>query len=97
MENLKKNSIRLEQARKYNNLTLMEVAKKFKISYPTLIAYEKYKAIPNANLFRELCKLYRFEPEYIFLPKYTTKRGKNMGSKSKPRVRKTKKSHSTIL
>lgn len=97
MKELKRNSVRLEQARKYNNLTLMEVSKKFKISYPTLIAYEKYKAIPNANLFRELCKLYNFEPEYIFLPKYTTKRGKDGKlSKSKPRVRKSKKSHSTI-
>ena len=90
--------ITLRQARLNKDLTQSKVAKKIKMSNANLINIEKNRCIPNATTFLKLCNLYGIDPrEVIFLTKNQTKSCiKKFNSKSKPRERKSKKSHSTI-
>lgn len=75
------------------------LARKIGCSVNNYNSIENYKSFPRIELFDKICIACgcRRDDIDIFLPKNTKKICKNNLSKSKPRVRKTKKSHSTIL
>ena len=65
MKNIK---ISLAAARVNANMTQSQVAERIGVSKPTLINWEKGKTkIPFASLV-ELCKIYNFPLDAIFLP-----------------------------
>ena len=87
----------LTQKRLSKNLTQLEVANKVGITQNTYNNIELGKVDPRAKTYLKICKILGCNLDEIFLPLSTQKMSKKSGSNSKPRVRKTKKSHSTIL
>ena len=88
--------ISIKNARQFANLTQEVASKKANISKTHLSDIDTGKTIPTLSVFRRLCDVYGVEDERdIFLPCDLTK-SKNTKLRHKPRVRKTKKSYSTI-